>query len=842
VTISNASIDDVPASSLTIGDDSLYSGLMDWAKSRKRQFLRNRVQRSGEIHQEAITPPETDSRTDDWIETWYTPPTLPSRIARQRAIASYTPGEEVAEGTVSEPLNARSKDQLQVSPQAVLKAAADNNEKPQLNELYHSPEPEISVEHPVVAGHPSGFEVGQSVVLRPGASNIPTGIPADAVLTIQEMCFNVYRQHQNIWCVWCRSEKFSGLKSIDSDCLMLLPQAIQSYDQSVIAGVPEDASALTEDLGASPGVTYELVEDGSQLDAVLKPLEDCQAIAIDTETTGLDPLKDRIRLVQIAAENYPVLVIDLFKVQKDALTPLRELLQGTPIKVLQNAKFDLKFLHQSGLPVGGKLFDTMLAAQLLDAGLRSHSYNLAELAKVYLGEDLPKEQQRSDWSNPHLSPEQMEYAARDAAILLRLRDVMKPRLKNARLVETAKLEFDCLEAIAQMELNGMLLDLSRWAVLRQELEQKRDQLADGLRQQLEPALLNAQLDFLGHEASLNLDSQQQVLDALQQMGVPVENTSKLSLIPLAEEHPPVRALLDYRKAAKAVQAFASSLPKHVHPITGRIHPDYHQIGAATGRMSCRNPNLQQIPRDKIFRSCFIPAPGYRLVVADYSQIELRVAAELSGDRRMIEAYQNDEDLHRLTAALIAEKSLDQVEKSERQAAKAVNFGLIYAMGAKGLAEYAYNNYGVQMSLKQAETFRKRYFEAYQGIARWHNAIRKKLPREMRTMGVACSPHSGGRLRRWQEEPKLTELLNTPVQGTSADITKAALARLPFALRETGAKLIATVHDEILLEAPEGTAEQATQVLQQVMEQAGQQYLRKVPVKAEVAIVGSWSEK
>lgn len=164
---------------------------------------------------------------------------------------------------------------------------------------------------------------------------------------------------------------------------------------------------------------------------------------------------------------------------------------------------------------------------------------------------------------------------------------------------------------------------------------------------------------------------------------------------------------------------------------------------------------------------------------------------------MIEAYQNDEDLHQLTAALITEKSLDQVEKSKRQAAKAVNFGLIDAMGAKGLAEYAYNNYRVQMRLKQAETFRKRYFEAYQGIARWHGAIKRRLPREMRTMG--------DRLWRWQDEPKLTELLNTPIQGTAADITKAALAKLPIALKEIGARLIGPVHDEILLEAPENGA-------------------------------------
>ena len=807
VKISSPNVSGVEANAnLSPAADPLYKDLMDWAQARKRQFLRNRVQQSSEPVKAATAESETPSASDTWIETWYTPPPLPSRLAKQKAIASYALHQEMGGKIETEEVK---------------------ETKP-----LTSPSPTASS----FPNHDS-FEIGQQVVLCPDSQRVPSGIPIDAVLVIQEMYVNVYRRHQNIWCVWCSSDAFSGLKSIDSDCLMPLRETVQIAVAESVSAMELEDFYIDEKADASSSqttVSYEFVEDGQQLAEVLKPLQSCQAIAVDTETTGLDPLKDRIRLVQIAAPNQPVIIIDLFKVAKETLSPLRELLQGTPIKVLQNAKFDLKFLQQAGLPMAGKLFDTMIAAQLLDAGVRSHGYNLAELVKVYLGEELSKEQQRSDWSNPSLSSEQLEYAARDAAILLRLREVMKPKLTGVRLVETAKLEFDCLGAIAQMELNGMLLDLSRWDSLRQELEQKRDQMAGALRQQFQPALLSAQLDLLGNEVSLNLDSQPQVLEALQQMGVPVENTSKLSLIPLADEHPPVRALLDYRKAAKSVQAFASSLPKHVHPITGRIHPDYQQMGAATGRMSCRNPNLQQIPRDKIFRSCFIPAPGYRLVVADYSQIELRVAAELSGDRRMIEAYQNDEDLHRLTAALIADKSLDQVEKSERQAAKAVNFGLIYAMGAKGLAEYAYNNYGVQMSLKQAETFRKRYFEAYQGIARWHGAIKRRLPREMRTMG--------DRLRCWQDEPKLTELLNTPVQGTAADITKAALAKLPTALKETGVRLIGTVHDEILLEAPEDAAEQAAQMLQQVMEQAGQRYLRKVPVKADVTVVSSWAEK
>lgn len=818
----------VPEVEATASLDPFYADLMDWAKTRKQQFLRNRAKASVAAPSAAPTPVPAKSEMETWIESWYTPPPLPPQMARRLAAVSGSKRRNL-EGAPSE-------DQVTPPPVSELQSTA----LPLPSQSASPPKPklvsaartgDLKAPHP---RHASGFSLGQRVQLRPEAQRVPEGVPLDAVLTVEEMHLNAYRQTQGIWCIWCRSDSFSGLKSIDSDCLVPWIEKAETPNPIAVEGIVVGNPDAAETEPQVPEVSYRLIEDAQALAAALQPLQDCEVMAIDTETTGLDPLKNRIRLVQIAVTQQPVVIIDLFKVPSEALSPLRTLLQGKAIKVLQNAKFDLKFLQQAGLPLGGKLFDTMVAAQLLEAGVRSHGYNLAELVKVYLGEDLSKEQQRSDWSNPSLSSEQLEYAARDASILLRLREVMKPKLKNARLVETAKLEFECLGAIAQMEINGMLLDLSRWDDLRQKLERSRDQLADSLRKQLQPALLSTQLDILGNQTSLNLDSQQQVLEALQQMGVPVKNTSKLSLIPLAEEHPPVRALLDYRKAAKAVQAFASSLPKHVHPITGRIHPDYQQMGAATGRMSCRNPNLQQIPRDKIFRSCFIPAPGHCLVVADYSQIELRVAAELSGDRRMIEAYQNDEDLHRLTAALIADKSLDQVEKSERQAAKAVNFGLIYAMGAKGLAEYAYNNYGVQMSLKQAETFRKRYFEAYQGIAQWHGAIKRKLPREMRTMG--------DRLRRWQDEPKLTELLNTPVQGTAADITKAALAKLPTALKETGARLIGTVHDEILLEAPENMAEQAAQILQQIMEQAGQHYLRRVPVKAEVAITLNWAEK
>ena len=172
----------------------------------------------------------------------------------------------------------------------------------------------------------------------------------------------------------------------------------------------------------------------------------------------------------------------------------------------------------------------------------------------------------------------------------------------------------------------------------------------------------------------------------------------------------------------------------MNPHTGRIHAEYNQLGADTGRFSCRNPSLQNIPKDKSFRSCFVAAPGNVLIRADYSQIELRIAAEITGDNKMIEAFTNGDDLHRLTASIFSKKPIDQIKKEERQAAKAVNFGLIYAMGAETLMNYAKNNYGVSLTLDQAENFRNQYFAEYRGIKRWHDRVQDSNSWETRTLG------------------------------------------------------------------------------------------------------------
>jgi len=537
----------------------------------------------------------------------------------------------------------------------------------------------------------------------------------------------------------------------------------------------------------------------------LSQLRNASPLMVNILTTGVDPFTDNIRLIQLAGPSRPVVTINPGNATTQTTELVSEVLKSPGTKVFHNAKLQLKFLRRAGLQVNGALFDTLLAHQLLTAGMASRGEALADLATDYLGE--------------RIAGNQLKNSALDIPVIKRLAKGLISDLKEAGLMGTAHLEFECIPPVAEMELNGMLLDLDKWQALSSKLQQEKARLELTLHQEL---------------GEINLASPQQLLQALRAKGLAIERTDRATLGPLRKQYRSVKDLELYRRVSKLVQAFAHAIPKHIHPSTGRIHPEYRQIGTATGRFSCRNPNLQQIPRDKAFRGCFIPSPGYKMMIADYSQIELRVAAEMSNDTRMIQAYRKRQDLHRLTAALVMDKPLDQVTKKERQAAKAVNFGLMYAMGSQSLMAYAQNTYGVEMSLQEAETFRGKFFAAYQGLAHWHSQTARSLQRETRTLA--------GRRRTWQDKPPLTELLNSPVQGSAADILKKALAMLPKELEGTESRINSMVHDEIILEAPVDKAQKAAQILKETMERAGRYYLKKVPVEIDVSIADSWAEK
>lgn len=334
-------------------------------------------------------------------------------------------------------------------------------------------------------------------------------------------------------------------------------------------------------------------------------------------------------------------------------------------------------------------------------------------------------------------------------------------------------------------------------------------------------------------SDINMDSNKQILNILNRYDIPVSDTSRHSLAAYGH-NPLVQAVTEYRRTAKLLSTFLYPIPQQINPATGRLHPKYSQIGAWSGRMSCGGPNIQQIPRDRQFRACFSASEGNKLVIADYSQIELRVVAELSRDERMINAYRNGEDLHRLTASLISGKPIEEVTKEERQSAKAMNFGLVFAMGARGLQSYAKETYEVDMTLEEAEQFRNRFFKAYQGVAAWHKRLKTNPPKQSRTVA--------GRKHLYRDNAALAELCNTPVQGSAADIIKNALGRLVDRLSNTNTKIVALVHDEIVLETESEKADEVARILKETMESAGGEYLRLVPLLVEVQIADSWAEK
>ncbi len=534
---------------------------------------------------------------------------------------------------------------------------------------------------------------------------------------------------------------------------------------------------------------------------------------------GLDPHQAKIRLIQLAVENCPAVMVDL-----DAFDNLQDLealcrvLMNDSVKVFHNANFDIKMLWAIGIDVSGPIFDTMLAAKLLSSSGR---VGLANIAKRYLDMYLSKTEQASDWSGD-LTDSQLLYAARDVLVLLRLCTRLKSELVDVNLTQIAKIEFNCVRATAEMEYTGMKLHSTKVDAYYHRVEARRAELRAAL------------YDYLGE---INLASPYQVRAAFAEMGVDVDSTARRALIPLIDRHPSIPLLLEHKKLSTLVSVFFEPLPRATSLKTGRIHANYWQLGAVTGRFSCSSPNFQQMPRDASVRGCFVAENGNQLVIADYSQIELRIAAEISEDSRMTQAYRNGEDLHQLTASLVQGVSLDEVTAAQRQAAKAINFGLIFGMGPRGLKHSAKSSYDVEMTLAEAKTFRNRFFEVYSGIRAWHRKSERELKytNKQRTL---C-----GRRFIWKDiPPSFTVFINRQVQGTAADIAKIALGELPAALKKSEAKIIAMIHDEVIIEVPRANATEAAQILQQTMEAAGGAVLRQVPIVAEARIADSWAEK
>jgi len=577
---------------------------------------------------------------------------------------------------------------------------------------------------------------------------------------------------------------------------------------------------------------FKLVNTEQALEQALGAISSHAVIGVDTETTSLSPFQGEVRLLQLATPEQSF-VIDLFQLPAVRHRGLRELLSSAqPVKVFHNAKFDLKMLlHHFDLEVRG-LFDTLLASQLIGAGRNEGGHGLAAVSDRHLGELVDKSMQVSDWSG-RLTEAQYEYAAKDAALMLPLYERLSAGLRERNLEEVAELEFECVLPIAAMELAGMALDTDCWRGLVVNLERAHEVLSDELKRELAAGV--PQLTLFGEPPNINLDSPTQVTEALGHMGIKVEGTRSWQLQPLSKEHPAIEKLLEYRSVQKLLSSYGLALLEHINPVTGRIHADFRQMGATGGRMSCSDPNLQQVPNTPEYRSCFSAPAGRKLVIADYSQIELRILADWSQDIALVKALLSGEDLHCVTASQMFGISLDQVSKDQRAAAKQLNYGIMYGLGAPGLGAR------IGCSLEEAESLLRKYFEAYSGVAAFLRdaADRAVGDRESRTRSGRLIYFSFDANDRSQVGATQRLGKNAPIQGSSADIIKRALALLYDALKPIDARIVNCIHDEIVIEAAGAQADECAAILDREMIAAAREFIRSVPVTVDIVVGEAW---
>ncbi|NJD03824.1 MAG: hypothetical protein FIA99_14770 [Ruminiclostridium sp.] len=558
-------------------------------------------------------------------------------------------------------------------------------------------------------------------------------------------------------------------------------------------------------------------------------------IYMDTETTGLDAFKDKITLIQIKEGN-KIRLVKTFNEAK--IREIKDLLENNFI-VGHNLKFDLKFLKQQFNINPDNFFDTWIAEILISGGMKARQRGAATLeavTKEYLKIELNKDEElRTSFKGTDLTKDQINYAALDVAVLPHIYKQQQVQLKELGLEKVFEIEMGCILATVWLELSGLPLDME--GLKKVQLETKK---------RIEEAELNVKtilkesgyknLDLSGLPV-VSIDSPKQLLEALHGIGFKVDSTGDEVISSL--DHPIGKAIKEYRKQQKLLTSFILKYPEHLHKITGRIQPDFNQYGTNTGRFTSSKPNMQQVPHDKSIRALFKANPGNKIITADYSQIELRIIAEVSQEPRFLEIYNNNKDLHRLTASLILNKPEAEVTKEERQQAKAINFGFAYGLGAKSFKEKAKNDYEIDISIEQAQEFRNTFFKNYPILAAYlQTAARTAAGRkQIRNKSGRIVRFEQG-LEGWQYENMGR---NTPIQSLSADITKNAMGRLYNKLKPYKAKLINAVHDELVFEVSQEHAETTAKIIKEEMEAAGQEYLKNIPCIVEVTIGESWQK-
>ncbi|MEX5505894.1 DNA polymerase I [Pseudomonas putida] len=645
----------------------------------------------------------------------------------------------------------------------------------------------------------------------------------------------------------------------DRDALLALYTEMEF--KSWIADVQRDAAKAGDDIApvAEPAAKvepkYETILDQARFDAWLEKLRQAPLFAFDTETTGLDAQKAQLVGLSFAVAPHEAAYVPLAhdyegapaQLDREAvLLALKPLLEDPArAKVGQNAKYDINILA-NGLPaieMRGVAYDTMLESYVLNSTATRH--DMDSLAQKYLDhatiafEDIAgKGAKQLTFNQIHLD-KAGPYAAEDADITLRLHQALQARLAQTPSVQPVlmDIEMPLVPVLAKIERQGALVDAALLHVQSGELGVKMAELE-----------LRA-YELAGEE--FNLGSPKQLGSILyDKLGMPVLSKTAKGQPSTAEAvldelallgYPLPEVLMQYRSLSKLKSTYTDKLPGQINPRTGRIHTSYQQAVAATGRLSSSDPNLQNIPirtaEGRRIRQAFIASPGYKLLAADYSQIELRIMAHLAKDEGLLHAFRNDLDVHRATAAEVFSVALEDVTTDQRRKAKAINFGLIYGMSAFGLAKQ------IGVDRKQSQDYIDRYFARYPGVLAYMERTRAQAAEQGfvetlfgRRLYLPDINAKNPALRKGAERTAI----NAPMQGTAADIIKRAMVNVDNWLSASGldARVILQVHDELVLEVREDLVEQVKDEIRQHMSQAAQ---LDVPLLVEAGIGANWDE-
>ncbi len=607
------------------------------------------------------------------------------------------------------------------------------------------------------------------------------------------------------------------------------------------------------------GADYQLVNTPEKLRVLVEKLSGAKLISVDTETTHVMP-----RWAEIVGLSFAVMPGEAFYVPvrgpagEEVLEPaatlaaLKPALENPSIaKLGQNLKYDIIVLRNAGIELAGAAFDTMVANYLLDAGERNH--NLDALSERYLGHTTIKIHELIGKGKTQKCMDEVplaqiaEYAAEDADVPLRLHPLLVSRLDElglTKLNETA--EVPLIDVLAEMEFNGVRVDPNRLAELSGRYGERLKEL------EIEIG------ELAGHP--LNIASPKQLARVLfQELRLPVIKKTKTGpstdadvLEQLADQHPLPAKIIEYRQFAKLKNTYVDALPTMIHPTTGRVHASFNQVVAATGRLSSSDPNLQNIPirteEGREIRSAFVAGTkGWKLLAADYSQIELRILAHFSQDPTLAEAFARDEDIHTLVASQVFSVPADEVTSAQRRSAKAVNFGIIYGQSPFGLAK------GLGISQEEAAAFIVGYFARYQGVGQFFDRtladcsrqgfVSTILGRRRAIQGVRMPepqlPGAAvGRLRP-MNLPERTAV-NTVIQGSAADLIKLAMIAIHRRLRQENraARLILQIHDELVFEVPQNELDDLAQLVRKEMSEV---LPLLVPLKVDVKSGDNWAE-